>query len=256
MLPHYSPLKVAETFKMLSGLYPGRIDLGIGRAAGTTPSVALALQRDRRYRAPDDFPEQLNELLEYLSQSKSGAGLEIPDPWLLGSSEQSSIWAAELGLPYVFADFINPNGIDAAADYRSAFVPSERLRSPRTGVAVWAVCAETGEEAMRLSMSLRMMSVFLARGRSIPVPTVERAQLFLEQEGVSPAQLPVGRRLITGDPAKVRAEIERVAAEYGAEEVFVVNILYDHAARRRCYELIAREFDLVGTRDLEVSARS
>ena len=120
MLPHYSPLKVAETFSMLSGLFPGRIDLGLGRAPGTDPQTTLALQRDRRQPAPDDFPEQLAELLAYLedrfppgpSPSPGSPALpgrpERPEVWLLGSSPQSAIWAAELGLPYAFADFINP----------------------------------------------------------------------------------------------------------------------------------------------------
>src|ERR687897_2624235 len=133
MLPHYSPLKVAESFSLLSGLYPGRIDLGIGRAAGTDPMTTYALQRDRRQAAPDDFPAQLAELLAYLDDAlpadhpfaRLAGNLpgrpETPEPWLLGSSPQSGIWAAELGLPYAFADFINPRGAAIAADYRARF---------------------------------------------------------------------------------------------------------------------------------------
>src|SRR6185312_15594125 len=113
MLPHYSPFKVAETFSMLAGLYPGRIDLGIGRAAGTSPKVAFTLQRDRRQAAPDDFREQLDELLAYCA-NKTPYHFQSPDIWLLGSSHDSAIWAADLGLPYVFADFINPNGAQIA----------------------------------------------------------------------------------------------------------------------------------------------
>src|SRR5207248_419039 len=119
MLPHYSPLKVAETFTVLAALYPGRIDLGIGRAAGTDPLTTFALQRDRRQAAPDDFPQQLAELIAYFNDSLPtdhpfrhlAATLpgrpELPELWLLGSSPQSAIWAGELGLPYAFADFIN-----------------------------------------------------------------------------------------------------------------------------------------------------
>src|ERR1700742_1152463 len=122
MLPHYSPFKVAETFSLLSGLYPGRIDLGIGRASGTDPLTTFALQRDRSKAMPDDFPNQLAELLAHLEDKlpedhpfvrlpKSLPGRpETPEGYLLGSSPQSGIWAAELGLPYVFADFINPKG--------------------------------------------------------------------------------------------------------------------------------------------------
>jgi luciferase family oxidoreductase group 1 len=243
MLPHYSPLKVAETFSMLSGLFPGRIDLGIGRAAGTTPKVAFALQRDRRQAAPDDFREQLDELINYLG-NRTPFRFESPDLWLLGSSQDSAVWAAELGLPYVFADFINPNGAPLASYYRQLFTPSDLAPAPRTGVAAWAICAETDAEAERLSLSFRMMMTLLFRGQSIPVPTVERAQSFLEDENLLPNQVPVGRRIITGTPARVREAIEAVARNYEAEEVLIVNILHDHAARRRSYELIAKEFGM------------
>jgi luciferase family oxidoreductase group 1 len=231
MLPHYSPLKVAETFSMLSGLYPGRIDLGLGRTPGTSARVAYALQRDRRQPVPDDFREQMDELFGYLPN-------EDPEVALLGSSPQSAIWAAELGLPYVFADFINPGGAPLAMYYREHFQASRWLSEPRVAVAVWAVCAETPQEAFRLSTSARMMLLSLFRGRMIPVPAVEKALAFLEQEGGDPAELPAGRRMITGDPAMVRAGLGEVEA-YGADEVFVVNIIHDHTARMRSYELIA-----------------
>lgn len=252
MLPHYSPFKVAETFSMLAGMFPGRIDLGIGRAAGTTPRIAIMLQRDRRQPAPDDFREQLDELLSYVDPRPS------PDPFaqarpvrftpllpaMLGSSGQSAEWAAELGLPYVFADFINPAGASAAAQYREEFRPSPGLPNPRTSVAVWVICADTDEEAMRLSASMRMMSLLMFRGRHIQVPPVERAIAFIEQEGLAIEAAPYGRRIITGSPATVRARVEAVAEEYGASEVFAVNIMYDHGARRRSYELLADVFDL------------
>ena len=243
MLPHYSPLKVAESFSMLTSMYPERIDLGIGRAAGTSPKVAFALQRDRRQAAPDDFPEQLDELIRYL-EHKTHYKITSPDLWMLGSSQDSSVWAAELGLPYAFADFINPNGAGFARYYRQTFTPSEISKEPRTAVAAWVICADTDEEALRLSLSFRMMMTMLFRGRSIPVPTVERAQQFLEEERVAPADIPAGRRITTGSPARVREAIEKLAKEYEAEEVLIVNILHDHAARRRSYELIAREFGL------------
>src|SRR5476649_407226 len=164
MLPHYSPLKVAESFTILAGLYPGRIDLGIGRAAGTDPLTTFALQRDRRQASPDDFPQQLIELLGYLDDrlpadhpfarlAKTLPGQpERPQPWLLGSSQQSAIWAAELGLPYAFADFINPKGAEIAALYRERFAEHEHAgRHPRTAVAVWVICAETDEQAQRIA---------------------------------------------------------------------------------------------------------
>jgi len=170
MLPHYSSVKVAETFSMLSGLFPSRIDLAVGRAAGTDPTTAFALQRDRRHAAPDDFPEQLAELLACLGNSWPAghpfahlAGLpgrpECPDPWLLGSSPQSGIWAAELGLPYAFADFINPGGAQIAARYREAFIPSAWRSAPEVIVALWVVCAEADEKAEQLAASSVMASI-------------------------------------------------------------------------------------------------
>ena len=140
MLPHYSPLKVAETFSMFAGLFPERIDLGLGRAPGSDQKTAFALQRDRRQAAPDDFPDQLVELLAYLEDRLPPdhpfrelarlPGLpHVPAPYLLGSSLQSAIWAGQLGLPYVFADFINPEGAAIADRYRREFTPSDRLAS-------------------------------------------------------------------------------------------------------------------------------
>src|SRR5215213_3016636 len=148
MLPHYSPFKVAETFSLLAGLFPGRIDLGIGRAAGTDAMTTFALQRDRRAASPDDFPQQLAELLALLEDRMPPdhpfhrlAALpgrpESPEPWLLGSSPQSGIWAAELGLPYAFADFINPRGAAIAADYRARFQDVGRLSAPVVAVGGW-----------------------------------------------------------------------------------------------------------------------
>jgi luciferase family oxidoreductase group 1 len=252
MLPHYSPFKVAETFSLLSGLFPGRIDLGLGRAAGTDPMTSVALQRDRRQHAPDDFPEQLRELLDLLDDSlpashpfaRLAATLpgrpEGPEPWLLGSSEQSAIWAGQLGLPYAFADFINPRGAETAAIYRDHFTASRSLTAPRVAVAAWAICADSDEEAERLAASSRMAMRLLRRGRLIPVPPVEKALRFLAQDGARNG----GRRQILGSPPKVRAELEDLAGRYGADEVIVVAITHDHAARRRSYELIAEEFAL------------
>ena len=254
MLPHYSPLKVAETFSMLSGLWGDRVDLGVGRAPGTDSTTMFALQRDRRHPAPDDFPHQLSELLGYLGDTLPGdhpfARLAMlpgrparPDPWLLGSSRQSGLWAAELGLPYAFADFISPTGVEIARRYRDEFVPSLWRAEPEVMVAVWVVCAETDDEAKRLESSSRMAFTLLQRGELIPVPPVETALRFLERERARPrGDLPLApraRRRITGSPDTVRAGIEQVARDYGAREVMIVTITYDHEARRRSYELIA-----------------
>jgi luciferase family oxidoreductase group 1 len=247
MLPHYSPFKVAENFSLLAGLYPGRIDLAIGRASGTDPLTTYALQRDRREVAPDDFPQQLAELLAHFDGSFPAdhpfarlgrtlpGGDERPEIWLLGSSAQSAAWAAQLGLPYAFADFINPRGAEIVASYR------ERAAEPRTAIGVWAICADTDAEAERLATSIAMSFAMLRQGRPIAVPTPERAARYLEQHGDPAAS---GRRRIVGAPETVRAGIEAVAAEYGADEVILVTITHDHAARRRSYELIADAFGL------------
>src|SRR4051795_1914376 len=251
MLPHYSPLKVAEVFSMLSALHPSRIDLGIGRAPGTDPHTMFALQRDRRQAAPDDFPEQLAELLALLENdlprdhpfarlAALPGGPERPEVWLLGSSPQSALWAAELGLPYSFADFINPEGAAIAADYRGRFVDSERLGAPLVSGGVIAICADTDEDAERLASSSRMMLSLLRQGRLIEIPPVDKALRYLETRERSPG----GRRAVIGAPETVRAGIEQVAAEYGADEVLVLTITHDHGARRRSYELIAEAFGL------------
>lgn len=255
MLPHYSALKVAENFSVLAGLFPDRIDLGLGRAAGTDPETSFALQRDRRQRSPDDFPQQLEELLGYLYDTLPRdhpfqrlapmlPGVpERPEPWLLGSSHQSAMWAAELGLPYAFADFINPAGAEIARLYRKQFAPSAELAAPHVMVAVSAIAAETSDEAERLASSMRMAITMLRAGSSIAIPTVERALAFLERYP-EPKMMPVGRRAVVGDPHGVRSGLEAVAKEYGADEVMVVTITHDHEARRRSYELIAEAFEL------------
>ncbi len=267
MLPHYSPFKVAETFSLLAGLFPGRIDLGIGRAAGTDPITTFALQRDRRQAAADDFPQQFAELLAYLDDrmpndhpfarlAKTLPGRpESPECWLLGSSPQSAIWAAELGLPYAFADFINSAGAQIAALYRERFAAHEHppeLR-PRAAVAVWTICADSDEEAQLLAASGRMAFTMLRRGELIAVPPPEKALEFLAEEerarggqdekaagGPSRAR----RRTVVGSPEAVREQLQDVAREYRAEEVIAVNVLYDHQARRRSYQLLAEAFAL------------
>jgi luciferase family oxidoreductase group 1 len=229
MLPHYSPLKVAESFSLLAGLYPGRIDLGLGRAPGTDGLTMYALQRDRRQASPDDFPQQMAELMGYLNDTlpddfpfrhlaKALPGLpEKPEVWLLGSSHQSAIWSEEWGLPYAFADFIHPNGGDRADI-----------------VCVSAICADSDEEAERLASSGRMAFSMLRMGRPIPVPPVEKALRFLETR-----EPPSGRRAVLGSPETVKKGLEEIAKSYDADEVMVVTITHDHEARRHSYELIA-----------------
>ncbi len=272
MLPHYSPLKVAESFSVLAGLFPGRIDLGIGRAAGTDPTTTYALQRNRNAGALDDFPEQLAELMAYLRDEMPDdhpfrrltalPGMpEAPALWMLGSSPQSAIWAAELGVPYAFADFINPEGAAHAAYYRERYVPSAEHPEPRVIAAVSAICADTDAEAQLLATSVTMAMRLLRRGQLIPVPPVETALRFIEEErarrGPNDPSRPArrrARRMVVGSPDVVRAGLEAVAADYGAEELLIVTITHDHRARRRSYELIAEVLGLSRSRTAAAAA--
>ncbi len=250
MLPHYSPLKVAETFGMLECLYPGRIDLGIGRAAGTDARTTFALQRDRREASPDDFPEQLDELLAYLNGTVpdqhpfSRVADTLPAPpgsipvYLLGSSPQSGIWAAELSLPYVFADFINPSGTAIAAQYRATYKPAEAAPKPHVIVAASVVCADTDDEAQYQAGPHRMLLEYLQGGRLIQVPSPETAERHFRGRA-NPQALPIGRRLIVGSPATVRSAVGKLVDDYQADEVMVLTTVHDHAVRRRSYELLA-----------------
>ena len=203
----------------------------------------------------DDFAENLAELLAYLGDGLSAdhpfaplhgtlpsGGEGSPDVWLLGSSMDSALWAAEAGLPYCFADFINPGGASMAEEYRRRFRPSARLGAPYVMAASWAIAAPTLEEARRLAAPANMMMAHLIAGRLIAVPSVEDALAWLEKQphGYSAAH----RRQLLGTPADVHTQIDEVAAEYGADEMMLVNILPDHAARRRSYELLAAEYGL------------
>ena len=248
MLPHYSPLKIAEVFSQLAGLYPGRIDLGLGRAPGSDQRTAVALQQDRRQRAANDFPHQLAELLGYLEDSlpadhpfaayaRTLPGLpHAPEPWVLGSSSDSAAFAGDQGLPYCFADFINARQGDIAADYRARFIPRHPGDHPRVAIAVWTVVAETDAAAVRLAAPARMMFAHLLTGRSIAVPDVETALAWLaDRPELNAAR--AGRRVVAGSPETVRAGLMAAVAEYGADEVLLVNILHDHEARKHSYTL-------------------
>ncbi len=248
MLPHYSPFKVAESFSMLAGLFPGRIDLGLGRAPGSDQLTAYALQQDRRARAPNAFPEQLGELMAYFDDTLPAdhpfrhlagtlpGGAEQPDIWILGSSADSADLAGALGLPYCIADFIAGEAPGLADRYRQAFRPSSRVSAPSVMAACWAVAADDDEEARYLAGPARMMLAKLMQGELIAVPPPQAARDWLAQ---NPSPSPPGRTPIVGNPGLCRDAIERKAALYGAEEVMLVNILHGHADRLRSYRLIA-----------------
>jgi luciferase family oxidoreductase group 1 len=258
MLPHYSPLKVAENFRMLHALYPDRIDLGLGRAPGGGPLEAFALRRERTDRPmPDDFPDQLFELLAFLDRNFPGehpfARIAVspdmpggPDVWLLGSSLWSASAAAQVGLPYAFAHFISPEPTrEAIETYYRRFQPSRYLDKPRAIVALGALCAETDEEAQRLLMSTRLVGRRIRAGIRGPVPTVEEA---MRELGESPERFPRETsewpRYFAGTPAAVRGKLEQLAGALNLDELMIVTIVHDHRARLRSYELLAEAFAL------------
>jgi luciferase family oxidoreductase group 1 len=253
MLPHYSPFKVAETFKMLAALAPDRIDLGLGRAPGTDGRTSYALQRDRSRQMPvHDFPNNMAELLAYLGdglpEDHPFAALKetLPtgggaiEPWLLGSSTDSAAWAAEAGLPYCIADFINSDGLPQAELYRRNFRPSRWLEKPYLMLATWTIAADSRAEAERQALPARMMFAHLLQGQLIAVPSVETAEAWAKDKA-SPSR---NRRSVLGSPSEVRAELDAVATQFGADEMMLVNIMSDHAARVRSYQLIAHEYGL------------
>jgi luciferase family oxidoreductase group 1 len=252
MLPHYSSLKVAEQFRVLEALHPGRIDLGIGRAPGGTQMSAAAL----RIPTPegDRFPNQVQDLIGFLEDrldprhpfARVRATPEpsdgVPPVWLLGSSDYSAAVAAVLGTGFSFAHFINPAGGEhVMAEYRSSFRPSPTFPRAQASVGVNVMCAETTEEAIRLASSVRLWRRRLRTGDPGPVPTVEEA---LAQLGDRALERPRDgeRRLAIGNPDEVRVELEELAERYGVDELVVLTICHDHAARVRSYELLADAF--------------
>jgi luciferase family oxidoreductase group 1 len=254
MLPNHTPLKVAETFRVLHALFPGRVDLGLGRAPGTDPRTAAALRRSREAVVADDFPEQLSSLMGYLDDDgppRTSFGGPIraiptnvpsPDIWLLGSSESGgAMMAAQRGLGFAFAHHINPDdSVSVLRRYREAFVPSSRRREPWAILALAAICAETDEEAERLATSGELAMVWFLQGiRDRPLPTVEEALAYPYDPHEEALRRGRHARTCVGGPARVKAEIEALMDASGADEVMVLTHVHDHAARKRSYELLA-----------------
>ena len=254
MLPHYTPLKVAEVFRTLHALYPGRVDLGIGRAPGGGPVEALALKRDRKTRMLDDFPEQVSELLAFLGHDFPAehpfAGIRVspempggPDVWMLGSSMWSAAAAVEFGLPYSFAHFFSPVHTRAAIEtYRRGFSASKYRGEAEATVAVGAICAETQEEAEFLSASVRLLQRRIRLGDRRPVASPEDALRELRLLGEMPMEEGEWPRYFVGTPARVREQLEQMAEALGIRELIVNSIVWDQAKRLRSYELLAAAF--------------
>ena len=258
MLPHYSPMKVAEQFRMLHALYPDRIDLGIGRAPGGTGLETFALMRDRkRHEVADDFPNQMAELLAFLNHSfpsehpfnrikLTPAMPGGPEVWMLGSSMWSAAAAAQFGLPYAFAHFIDQRPTRSAIEYYfSHFAPSDYLPKPTAIVALGAICAETNAEAQRLAASSRVLIRHIRRGEPRLVPRPEEA--LKELESVSdpePSVMSEFPRYHIGAPQELRDKLIDMASQLHVEELMIVTIVHDHRARMRSYELLAKAFEL------------
>ena len=255
MLPNHSPLHVAETFRVLEALHPGRIDLGLGRAPGSDTLTALAMRGSRERLQADDFSEKLEELLAFGSgRFPEGhpfravhampEDVALPPVFLLGSSDFSARLAGRMGLGYAFAHHFSPGWLEAAArGYR------ESLRVGVKGhliITISVVCAQTDEEAARLASSLLLAGVRRAQGRFAPLPSVEEAAAhpYTARERAMVEEL--REQHFIGSPETVRREIEAMAEATGADEIMVSTMIHGHEERVRSYELLARTWEQSG----------
>jgi luciferase family oxidoreductase group 1 len=249
LLPYYSAFRTAETFRMLEALYPGRIDLGIGRAPGGDQRTALAVGGGK---FPDaaTFPQQvweLTALLEGTLEEKTPRLQpevdSVPEVWLLGSSDYSGALAAELGLSFAFAHFINPHGGDAVSRaYRETFKATEKRPRPRVILCTFAIVAETDAEAERLAAPIDLRRLHMALNIDSPVPTAEEAVRHHYSDEERRYVLGQRARAVIGGPQKAKRELEEMTRHYAADELMVLTITGDYASRRRSYELLIEAF--------------
>jgi luciferase family oxidoreductase group 1 len=252
MLPNHSPLVIAEQFGTLESLYPRRIDLGLGRAPGTDQRTLQALRRD--YSTADSFPQDVLELQALLGppqpgqhvQATPGAGTNVP-LWVLGSSLYGAQLAAALGLPYAFASHFAPDELYRALElYRANFRPSAQLQKPYAMVGANVIAADTDAEARRLFTSAQQAFTNLFRGtRGKLTPPIDDIEAYW-----SPLEKAQASRMLAcafvGSPATVQAGLTKFIRDTGADEVIVAAAIYDHAARLRSYELLARAMGVAG----------
>jgi luciferase family oxidoreductase group 1 len=265
MLTHYSAFKVAEQFRVLDSFYPGRVDLGIGRAPGSDQRTMLALAYPKRPVDVETFPQQVVDLVGYLYDAlqpdhpfaalKAAPGEKpgtAPELWLLGSSDYSARLSAHLGLPFAFADFFGTtsgHGPAVAELYRREFQPSELCAEPRLNVTLQVVCAPTAEEVQRVTASRnfnRARRVLAAQGQQIReglLPPEEAATIPLSEDARAYVQQYVDG-CIDGDPDQVKEGVLAAAERYGTTDIGIVSIAYALEDRIRSYELVARAFDL------------
>jgi luciferase family oxidoreductase group 1 len=257
MLPHYSAYKVAENFRLLEALHPGRIDLGLGRAPGGMPLATRALNEGKTYHY-DHYPEQVSDLIDYfhgpLGSDHRFAGLQasppvetMPEMWLLGSSGESAKFAARLGTAYGFAQFFGaPGGEEAVRHYKAHFRPSRILDEPHALIAVLAICAETEAEANELATSTDLFFLRLERGLELNnLPSVRTALDYPYTEYDLERIKLARQRRIVGTPKQVADALREHAERYAADELLIVSPIHDPEARRRSYALIAEACGLV-----------
>ena len=256
MLPNHSPLAVAEAFRSLEGLHPGRIDLGLGRAVGTDPRTALALQRSRQALALDDFEEQLAELHGYVDGFPAGhpfAGIRaqpddvpLPPVWLLGSSEHGAEVAARLGTGYAYAGhFGSVSPVEVLRSYRDGFVPSRHWPRPHAVLTLAVIVAETSERAQALAAASTLATTRLRLGMPGPLPSPEEAAAHRWTLAERNTAGRLGSRLVAGTPEEVVPRLLDVVERSGADELMVVTQVHDPAERVLSYELLAREWSRV-----------
>ena len=257
MLPHYASLKVAEQFRVLEAIAPGRIDLGLGRAPGGDGLTAHALNPNAAVAAAH-FPAQLRDLLAWLAGERlveghpfrdvvampSGAGM--PEVWMLGSSDYGAQVAAHFGLPYCFAHFITDGAgcAEALALYRATYRPSARHPAPWAAVCVWALAADTAEQAEHLFASRALWRLGRDRGRYTALPSPEEAAAYPYTPADRVALERIRGSAIFGAAPEVAARLRGLAESLGVQELAVLTATHEPAARRRSYALLAREFGL------------
>ncbi len=262
MLSHYSALKVAENFRMLESLHPGRIDLGIGRAPGSDQITAAALSFPKHPNEIRHFPRQVVDLLGYLrgdledghifSRIQAGPEREpatAPEVWLLGSRYESAYMAAQLGLPFAYAHFFGiavEEGPAIAANYRENFKPSQYLSEPKVNVGVHVVCAETEEEALRLAAPRNLARLQNITGRAKGIPTVAEALAYRYSPDEFRFVQQYAQVCIDGAPQRVKAQLDDIAEMYQTNDLSIVTICHDYADRRRSYELVAEACGYLG----------
>ncbi|GGJ35913.1 LLM class flavin-dependent oxidoreductase [Deinococcus roseus] len=261
MLPNHSPLKVAEQFKTLEALFPGRIDLGLGRAPGTDQRTALALRRIPERLGADDFPEQIEELLAFAGEGPFPsdrpfqgiqaypADVPLPPIYLLGSSTYGARLAAELGRPYAFAYHFSPQAlVPAMQTYHQHFQPSRHLQEPYGILTVAVICADSREEAEELALPLDLLRVRLSQGISKPFPTVEEARAYPYTERDRQLIQMYRHSLVLGSPQEVKAELLQLAEQVKARELILSTTVPGQKERLRSYQLIAEAFGLQGAK--------